>query len=523
MSNPVVMTYGDYTFSPVPLISYNKEYQFNADDTPVGVVHSFTLQGVLTVLPSGELGYKNIDTLQDELREALSVDCKLFQVVCGSDTLVSTVPTVRNISFSPSSDNWVITSPYTVELQSHEEPYSDGEDESLNDPKLKSQSETWDIEFDDSRAYYNLDLNGTGDENSYVMRLTHNVSAVGQRHCTYGELPDNPGNTGAYLVKEAWEQARDWVIPRLGYSDQAFTLIDRDLSYSTVASGSINIIPTGFGLYDHIRTQNINETDGSYGVTETWLVINATGTGVVAPNALEDFNITVRSSLEGPFTSIGIEGSIQGLETRDYGTNSGDFVITETKYDAALSYWNGVYSKLYPRAQKMGDVSATRSINSIPLNSSVAHNPAQGSISYSLEFDDRPCNFISGALTENITITDNNPTDVFASLTVLGRARGPVLHEIGTVTAGTRDANIEVVMQPPDGCGDIASHISASPKSDVETLLCSIEQTLTGAYSQVFKSGDSESWNVKNGRYTRQVTWTYTSCTGDAPESSFCS
>ncbi len=515
MPNNVTMTYGNYSFSPVPLITWNKQYDINADGTPVGTTHTITLDGTLTPLPSGTPGYVNVDGLQDDLRSGLANDCQLFEVLCDGNTLIRTVPNVRSIQLNPTTDNWVRTTKYTVELEFYEEAVGSGED-TIFEHQLKSTNETWDLEFDTSRNYYNLDLDGTPDENAYVMRLTHNVSAVGKRHCDWNAV------TGAYPVKEAWEQARDWVVGRLGYSTQAFTLIDRDVAYSSSNSGVFNIDPSSFGVYNHVRTQNIDENGGVFGVVETWVITNPTGAGVIAGNALEDFTVTVRSSNSSPFTAVSIEGSIQGLETVDYGTSLGDFTCTESKYDAALSFWNSVQAKLLPRAQLIGNDAATRDINPIPLNSSVGHAPHQGVVTYNIEYDDRPCNFITGALVESITINDNNPSDVFASLTVLGRARGPILQDINTVTAGTRDVNIEVVMQPYSGCSSISAAISASPKTQVETLLCEVEQTLTSAYDQVFKSSDNESWSFKDGRYTRSVSWTYGDCDGDAPVTSFC-
>src|SRR5690606_3496765 len=143
---------------------------------------------------------------------------------------------------------------------------------------------------------------------------------------------------------------------------------------------------------------------------------------------------------------------------------------------------------------------------------------------YTYEYDDRPCNFVTGALSEVITINDNDPTDVFASLTVLGRAAGPILQDIGTVTAATREVSIELVMAIPTGCdsGNCGVLITSSPRNQVNNLLCCLEGELTDAYNQVFKSQDTSSWSPKTGRYTRTVQWTYTNCSGDAPSTSFC-
>ena len=126
-------------------------------------------------------------------------------------------------------------------------------------------------------------------------------------------------------------------------------------------------------------------------------------------------------------------------------------------------------------------------------------------------------------LIENIVIVDNYPTDVFAKLPVLGRARGPVLQSISTVTEQTREISIEAVMPIPTGCTNIAQLYTSKPTGQIESLLCDFQTELTDNYQQVFKHNDTENWNPKDGRYSRNVGWTFQNCsTGNAPSTSFC-
>lgn len=504
MANEVTMTYGTYSFTPVPFITLEKQYGKTEADEHIGATFAITLEGTLTPLPNDAGGYLNVDALQDELREAMSVDGQLFKVSCGATVLISAHPRINSLQYARSSDNWVQTTPFTITLEWDEEPTGSGEDSFTE--FLKSTKETWNVEYVEDRAWYDWDLNGTPDAAAHAVRLTHNVSAVGKRHYISGG-----GSTGV-LEKPAWEQARDWVIPRLGYDSAQIT-----------SSGVINLDAGDFVAYNHVRTQSIDETAGEFAVTETWLAITPSGSGVNGI-ATEDFTVSIRTSLDSDITAVSIEGSIQGLETRNYGTNPGDFDITESKYEAALDYWTTVQAKLVGRVNKVLDGDSSRSINPIARGKSVGHNVTNGVITYTYEYDDRPCNFISGALSESLTINDTDPTDVFASLTILGRAAGPILQDIGTVTAATREISIELVMGVPTGCdsGNCGFLISSSPKSQVDNLLCCLEGELTDAYNQVFKSQDNASWSPKTGRYTRTVQWTYTNCSGYAPSTSFC-
>ena len=115
-------------------------------------------------------------------------------------------------------------------------------------------------------------------------------------------------------------------------------------------------------------------------------------------------------------------------------------------------------------------------------------------------------------MAENITINDTLPGDLIAQLTVLGRANGPLLQSIGTKSpALQRTLSIEAVVAPSTGC-TASFLLDARPTGDVDTLVSAIEADLTGSYSQVFRTSDSSSWNPKNGRFSQNVTWTYSDC-----------
>jgi hypothetical protein len=116
---------------------------------------------------------------------------------------------------------------------------------------------------------------------------------------------------------------------------------------------------------------------------------------------------------------------------------------------------------------------------------------------------------------------------MIASLTVLGRANGPILQDLGTVTAGSREVSVEAVIAPPSGCdvngtGTIQAAIGAKPTNDVTGILCGFQDDLTDNYGQVFKQSDNESWDIKTGRYSRNVSWTFANCDGDGPVTTFC-
>lgn len=489
----ITMSYGaSGLLVPVPLMNLNKTYNKTGDGTLVGTVFTAQLNGTLYA-PTG--GLAAIIALQDNIREIFNVNGKLFEVTCDGSPLISAYPRVNGPVFQ--EGNWVQTCPYTVELEWDDEPgtatplvgAASGEFSGLIPPYIADAQESWAIEIIEDKAKYSLDLSSGTDTNPYQLRVTHNVSAIGKKHYT-----------GAGLEMEAWQQAKVYVDNKIGW-DGAFP------GYS----GVFNLDTSSFAPFNHVRSNNIDETGGSYAVSESWIAISPSGGGG-SGRAIEDFTVEVRKGIDSDLTTVSIQGQIQGLESRTYGTgtNVGAFAITETKYAAASGYWNSIKdsARIYPRVQLFG-TGSTRPINIAHTSKVVGHNPSNGIITYSYEYNDRPSNCIANSLTESITISDSNPTEVFAEIGIPGRSAGPILQDMGTITSAKREVSIEVVMAPASGCGNIAALMVNNPRNDAITVANWVYSGLTASYSQVFKHLDNETWDVKTGRYTLQRGWTY--------------
>ena len=492
------MTYGAYSFSPVPMISLSEKFDKNSDDAMLGTTVSATLTGTLTPLPAAtDGGLDQIIALQDLLRAAMETDGAHFVVKCGADTLIDKYPRVVDISFSQSNNNWTLTSQFTIMLEWDATQLTDTDNDSLA-PYLKSSNDSWTIEFQDETKKFSWSANGTTDANSVILRVSRNIGAVGKRVYQSGGV-----------IKEAWEQAQEWVTGRIGW--------DGGVGGDTIlaSQGVLNLSTGTYNHYNHMRGNTTDVTNGQFSVTENWLVMD-TGVAGSPGQVKEDFSIDVRRGLDSDITTVGINGTIHGLEVRDYGTSPGDFTISTDRYASAIAAWPTISGRLYDRVFQASSGIASRTIHLTPTSRTLGHAHSQGSIRYDWQFNDRPCNYITGALSEVINISDTGPVDVFASLAVLGRAKGPILQSINTVTAPTKDIAIEVVMPPIDGCSDLAAAITGGPDAAVECLLKTVQDTLTAAYDQVFKTNDSRSWSPKTGRYSRNVSWTMGICTGSA-------
>ncbi len=502
MANTTTMTYGGYSFEPVPFITIRKNYIKTGDGISRGTTFSLTLNGTLTALDD-TVGFQTLVSKKQALREAFNCDGLLFQIKCDDNLLLEAYPRVLDLQFNQSNNNWVFTIPYTITLEYEQDPVDvDGTGFGEDNPKLhpafiSSFSEDWGVEFspDQSNPYT---LTGvTDDSNPYLARFTHNINAVGK------SVYSGTTETGS-LIKPAWKQARDYVSTRLGFDEEIFN-----------SEISLNLSGITWAPYDHYRVSNTNESEGSFSVQESWMVLG--DRGGISRKAIEDFTIDVTENQQDGLDTVSIQGNIQGLEERSY--DNPDFEVTGLKYDNALAYYNSI--KTNTIYQRVNDSSIyDGSVNITPLTKTVGHSPNQGIVTYSYTYNNRPSSCIAGAKFEDISVSDSNPTDVFAALQIMGRSQGPILQSFNTVTEFTRTVSINLVMPPSAGC-TVENLTTGAPDTEVNSLLCLFETDLNNNYDKVYKSSDTREWQPKVGTYTRSVTWTAVTC-DSSPSTSLC-
>jgi hypothetical protein len=494
---------------PAPLVRVEKNYNRTQSGQKVGSTFTLTITGTLVTCngspnSAGEFwtlaGYpdalfqsnveegNSVNQMQflirkmQALRDLFSQDGKSFEVQPLDGTApMRCYPRVQNISFNEGV--WVNRVDYTITLEAdelfgidtdfmkdeedfeHDQDFFKGADnEKLY---LSDVSESWTIETNEEPENEN---------NPYTFRLSHSLSATGKK-----------AYNGDGLVSEAWEQAKRWVVPRLGV-DGAFV------------NGTPGMNLSGMTAFNHVKQENIDKTNGTYGVTETWILSKG--------NFREDFNISISSSSESPFANVKLEGEIIGLETR----NAAD-VITTSRWSAAQTRYLALHpTGFYNRAQLYSGIT----LNTVLLSSSVAENPVTGRINYTFEYDNRPSNCIAGAISEKVVVQDTNPADVFAIIQVIGRGTGPVLQSMGTVTERRRTVSVEALFAPVSTCfttvNGVASLMGSSPYTAVDAVFAAFRAQLAQGYNQVFTERDEPSWEPKTGRYSRSVTWVYQNC-----------
>ena len=454
-------------------------------------------------------------TKQRALRALFAQDGQRLEITDFNEDLPAVICYPRLVDIQFSEGIWVDKCDFTISLEADTLLYGQGGDStlkvdnegtfivpnsgelqngktegdllgSLSGAFINDYSEDWSIEVDESF--------GESPDLPFSYRITHSLNATGKTHY-------KPG--GERLV--AWEQARKFVTDRL--SDN---VTDYPNIMGQIGSGTINLVDS-FGGFSHVRNESIGQAAGTYAVTETWLLSSGT--------CFENYSSSVSSDTSSAFVGVNIDGTIKGLsQISPSGHGSEDkpsaFDNAMSKYIAVSNSGQfGLISDIYKRANNLVAVE----LNSQPLSITVGTNEYTGEITYSTQFDNRPSNIISGVLTENISVNDTYPGDVFAVIPVLGRKTGPVLQYIGGRTEYTRDLAINLIMdytKIPYGSGrnplllKKPSVIEPSA-TQIGNLIKELSPQNEPGIRKYFVSPPSESWEPKTGSYSFNLTWTY--------------
>jgi hypothetical protein len=361
----------------------------------------------------------------------------------------------------------------------------------------------------------------------------------------------------------------------------------------------------GTHLYNHIRTVSADLYSGTYELNDSWLAmptgINHTEKYTIECSTSENFTKTIRvvGNINGltkhdPVHHLGndsffkqrsggsnvLEVNVSGgskyssttaIEAHSLasvsGQQSSSTIINKSKYLNALDAWNNdIKPYLYRRAClgiNTGDREARpatprtdgggrlvpespaffvdRILSPIPVNTSEGHDPLNGTISYSYEFNNK-YKAISGVISENINISYDAPADNISETPILGRYLGPLIQSIGRSNP-RKTVSVDVIVQPPinnegmlmstwvgQGGGTAATNycpvgVPTELRRQIAELIKGNEPFSyrnplifgTSARSNqpgtVYVQSDQESWNPTEGRYSRTVSWTYQHCT----------
>lgn len=457
--------YDNKKIIPAPLVSINKEYNRNSSQNKISANFNLQITGTLiawkgspdstesfwtttgyppdenTVFVTHDNRLEAILRKQEALLGLFSNDGRTleFQPLNGNAPL-KCYPVINSINFAEGT--WYDRCQYTINC-STDRIYGLTDGEPLGSG-IVSASENWEIQFGENESVYNA---------------THTIAVQGRD--TYGPIG---------LIQAGWRNAKDYATSLMGY-DPTFAR----------SIGVINV-PASWNAYNHVRTEQTNELDGTCNIVETWVL---SPSGVV-----EDYSGNVNSSLDDPLITVSLDGTITGLNDR----NPSDYSLTNSRWTNASGYFQYIYGNLYTRAQTLVDPGIT--LNVQPLSYSVVKNPIAGTIQYSYQYNNRPSNILPNALLEVINVTENYQTDEYASVPVIGRLAGPVLQDLNTKSERSRNLSVELRVMP--------SAVYCLPPS-IQPIIDLVAPTA----EQVFTTQNTGNWDYKSGRASYGVSWTF--------------
>jgi hypothetical protein len=383
-----------------------------------------------------------IRTKQGALQDLFGEDGHWFEIQPADGTAsLKCQPRVKDIQFTEGA--WYNECEYTISLEADQLFFggiAGGGGTSGLEP-----DETWAIEI--------------ANEATRTYRVSHTVSSS-QR-----ALVDATGT----IVKEGWQVARDLVLPALGQP------------LPTALSGEL----TGYSAHNYTKSEQVDEAAGRFSVTENWVY-------TYGQDYTEEFTVSARYAVADGMNHVSVEGTITGHYPA--GTGSDPASVQAARYAAASAAFTTISGQLLTRAQNYAGVT----LNPTVLSQTIGRNPVTGVVTYNVEWDDRAGMSIPGALSEVITVANEDPSDVFASLVVLGRLAGPVLQPLGTVTSKSRTVSIEAVF-PPWKYGQA---IPVEPSTDSVILAWAPPPGY-------LITRPTRSWVPRTGRYSRSVTFVY--------------
>jgi hypothetical protein len=502
----VIFQYGNYNFDPKPAFTINVDNLRTPDSTGYGRTYTISIEGSLLLKPN-EAVSGVVGTFQkiEDLKNALDQDGQLFLISCNGNNIISGYPIIsESVTFDKKEDNYARRADYKFDF---EMTSLTGQPDNFNNsslpPYVESATESWSVDFEEERMPFNWNIGGINEKFGYKLLVTHDVDVQGK------PAYNNQG------FKDPWKSAKEYAESRLGFDNEMVTL-------TGVLGVPGSSFFTTFDIFNQYRNVQIEKSNGSVKVTETFIV-TPSGSNSLPNNAVETFNIDVSES-DG-VTTVGINGEVAGLANITY-SPSGIFNQQSSKFAAASGYFSFLTSnnsqRLFRRADTVYEnllantspsCGTNRALNEKPVSKSIGVNPIEGTISYNYSFNTKKlCIPGDCIISQNISISDTNATDVFAEQVVLGRAIGPILQSIGTVTSRTRNVNIEMVLVPPTGC-TISTVYEVVPRTAINNFISGIYNDLAASFGQVFVSQNTEDFNISEGRFTKSMGFTYGGCT----------
>lgn len=454
---------------PAPLVDVQKQFVRGPDGSLNRVEYTFTLHGTIvnvdTPLDSpgsqGGIGMEAILAEQKRIRTLFQTEGGRLEIEApdgGGPSTIDAYCTVDSISFDRGV--WVNRSEYTIILRSTAIE-NDGDPRS----ELESSSENWSITENEDGTF----------------TISHQIQAQGKLIYTSAG-PNDP-----------LESARLWVSSRRYTSSTTGSFVSSAIDTLDFADLLSPTLPSSDGnnYWNRSVVESVDPEGYNWSLTESF---------VYDPNgsASEQWSASVTHDQENlNRVTVNLTGTIIG--NADMASNSA-LRLTNAKTLLAGTVEPNVSSRLTPY------IPVGFTINPIPSTKQITYEP-NGTIRYTYTFTagSDAGSLIPGSVEENVSIGDVGTTDIFAQIPVPGRAAGPIVQNMKTITLPERTVSINARMAPTGVALTSASLLTAYlAKPDTNALI----EALKPSAGYFYIKQDSEEWSPVNRQYSRTVSWT---------------
>tara|TARA_R100001129_G_C5316349_1_gene246505 strand:- start:79 stop:1899 length:1821 start_codon:yes stop_codon:yes gene_type:complete len=393
------------------------------------------------------------------------------------------------------------------------------------------------------------DVEILADNPGYSFTLTHTLNAVGIQ------------GSGAV---QGWERARDYIDTRVGTGrpgaspgpgwsspipdtprdeeplmeiqtnilnlkrPKADPAVDAGvtLERATVAAG----FAPGETYANHVRNVTSSVNAGSYGVTDTWIVLPSGVTSL----ATMDIEVEENSALSSDAISISVAGTITGFNTIPLEgkevqlANHGVLVpSTDISYDNRLDNATAAYNNLNLYNVATASYTGAGVVRNVEFAKTVSKNEGAGSITFSSTFNDLSVR-LSGVIEDSVQISETGGTPVIALIGVLLKATGPVYQEMGTITEQKKSVSYTAKVQRDQrgewtakmvfgkrgNKGDTSVDENLQYDSPLDLIEVFAPGQDTDPVNKDLENGPyiqnkTEDWNEDSGDYTLSREWVY--------------
>ena len=511
----ISVTYGTFQFLsssgyPVPKVTIGSDSLRTSSTQYLGSTTTIALEGIIythkmTDQTNASSSFPKDDSVSGLLTRANDFkknllkqpEPALLKILAGTNIVVSGSGIIDGINFDTQNNRAIDKIDYTINITLYNNQTGNYTADSGIIYNVKSVQDSVDIESDFNQTYlYNNILYPT-------YNITRTLSAVGNR-----------SNSGSIVEATRWINDRQRLYPFTG------------------------IVPTGsFKLYNHSRTLDIDEAQGSVNIRDTFLSKPFgdpwIDTYSISTSISDDFTkeIKINGGIQGLCPVTGLD-SVTGLlpTSSPSGQNFLSPLFSGTsgimKYNQAISGYLSITGLMFIRATGYQDNAKNliydsdarfntsfpqyrnAPIHPIPISITEGFSPTNGTIDYSYTFNSRPLALIPGALSETFSITDNGPTPRVATIPVLGRRLGPLVYSyVSSSGAGERTVSYEGVFKSPTGFAKFT--VDKVSLTGIDNYLMNFAPT--APYTGLI-TANSQSINIGENRIRKSITWQYTKC-----------